>query len=175
MLCFPRKLIAEKTKPTFSIRSELKVTKLRLPEALDFGLRKIDRKANVHVSRPFDFEDKLVLDERYVSANYLQVFVIHLTTFVPYDPEFEYDKAKTKELDMVLLTSRSKDRADKGKMYFFRQFMSGRTFYKWISVFGNKYQTDIIIAVYPEEFDSTFLPPLLEGLVETAYISEEKL
>ncbi|MFK7827848.1 MAG: hypothetical protein AB8G05_27115 [Oligoflexales bacterium] len=172
---FPKMLLAEKTKPTFSIGSDFKATRLRLPEALEFGKRKIDRKANVYVARPFSFEETLVLDDRYVSANYLQVFVVHLTSFTPYDSEFSYDETKAKELRMTLLSSRSKDRGDKGKMYFFRQSIKGQIYYKWISVFGDSQQTDVIIALYPEEFNSTFVPTLLEGLAETAFISEDSL
>ncbi|NRA47233.1 MAG: hypothetical protein HRU09_19965 [Oligoflexales bacterium] len=169
------KAFAEKTKPTFSIRTDLRVTKLRFPSSLDFGQRKIDRSANVFVAGPFSFKDSLVLDERFVSAVYMQVYVIHLTSFVPFDPKFQYDEAKAKELQMTLLESRSKDRGDKGLMYQFKQFIGERVVYKWISVFGNKHQTDVIIALYPDQFASTFIPPLLEGLVETAYITKESL
>ena len=169
------RLLGEKTKPTFSIRTDLRVTKLRLPSALELARRKIDRSANVFVSEPFGFKDSLVLDERFVSAVYLQVFVIHLTSFVPFDPEFQYDKAQAKQLNMTLIQTRSKDRGDKGIMYQFEQVIGGRITYKWISVFGNRHQTDVIIAVYPEAFASTFVPPLLEGIAETAYITKKSL
>lgn len=174
-LLFPSLLVAKKTKPKYSIRSDLKITKIRFPEVLDFGHRNIERKSNIFISRPFDFEESLVTDDRYVSAVYLQVYVVHLTSSLPFDPDYKYDEAKAKELNMTLITSRTKDRGDKGKLYHFKQILGDQVYYKWVSVFGNKYQTDIVTALYPQDLELHFVPKLLENLVETAFIGDDLL
>lgn len=150
------------------------------PPELDFRFRKSSRDSNKLAAQPFVFDGPIVLDQRYISAYYNEIFVIHMTTYKYYQPHKMLTDENLKKYKLTLLESRNKRRGELGrekdaKLYKFIQAFDGVKYVKWVSTFATKGQTDVFIALYPEKYESTFISDMLLNLLDTAELSNKPL
>lgn len=148
---------------------------LTLPEELAFFSHSMSVKADSDLAFPF-MPEKLEprLKERFVSSAYLDVQLLHLSYALPvqeFMKGFAVFDSKSKilaERGVTILASWDKRFGEAGKVYKLHQAFPGKVYRKLVSIFGTKHQTEILVAVYAERLESTFIPQLLQNIVELA-------
>ncbi|MCB9228578.1 MAG: hypothetical protein H6618_03115 [Deltaproteobacteria bacterium] len=166
-------------KKVFNGRKNLKKVHINLGKyknILGFEQRRVDRSANEHAAKEFLNLDQLVQDDRFVSSHYLGVFVVHMTLAQPFtEKDRHHLDQKSSFPGHEILEKGSFATKNKGIWWKCLQRFVGMNYVKYMVIFGNQYQTDIVAAFYEERYSRTFIPSLMKQMIALSYISDEKL
>ena len=167
--CFAQK---KRKKPVFQSRKNLRKIDMKLPSSLNFRQRNVERESNAKVAEDFLDLGAMISDERFVSGNYLEVFIVHLTIAEPMSKkEAKTLAAKTSLPNHEILEKGILEFGNRGLWWKTRQRFPSVSYIKYISIFSNKFQTDVVAAVYTERFEKSFIPSSMKSIISTSKIS----
>ena len=154
----------------------IRMGKFGITQSLGFYEVDIGEEGNRLIFEPFvPSETPLVLYQRFISKNYVEVALVHLSTYHPYDPEFDYKTLNLKKHGILVLYQRDKTRGDKGKLFKLKQRVKGMDLIKWVAIMGNEHQTNYFLAMCRIEMELSFVSDVLEQIVESSYISNQPI
>lgn len=173
-LMIPSDSFAEtkRKKPVFQSRKNLREIDMKLPSSLNFRQRNVERDSNAKVAEDFLDLGAMISDERFVSGNYLEVFIVHLTIAEPMSKKKAKTLAATTSIpNHEILEKGIFEFGNRGLWWKTRQRFPSVSYIKYISIFSNKFQTDVVAAVYTERFEKSFIPSSMKSIISTSKIS----
>ena len=159
-----------KRESVFLSRKKMKKVSVFLPKSLNFSFRKVSRNSNIKIFEGFPFIENIVEDARYVSKNYLNVFIVFIVMAVPINSE-NFRGLNNISKHQIIQKGHF-DFANRSYWWETKQVFPSISYKKIFSVFGNQFQTILLASVYDTKLEKSFIASLMKRVAYASIISD---